>query len=106
MGKGGKGCLRGDAAVRRIRNVLGKDAAVDRHGGPALSEVVQHMVPFVAADADRPRLAKGLSVDRDGCDRLGAGEGGLVVLDHVPAIRKHVMAFDQGWIAPASVIVW
>src|SRR6266446_800882 len=89
MGEGGEGSLLGNAAPCRVGNVGGKDAAVDRHCRPALNEVVQHVVPFIPADAHRPGFAEHLSVHRDGLDRLGARECGLVVLDHGSAMREH-----------------
>ena len=58
MGEGGEGCLPRNAAPCWVGNVRGKDAAVDRHCGPGLNEVVEHIVPFVAADAHRPGLAE------------------------------------------------
>ena len=80
MGEGCKGGLPRNAAPCWIGNVRGKDAAVDRHCRPTLNEIVQDVVPFIAADAGRPGLAEQLSVHRDGRYRLGARESGLVIL--------------------------
>jgi hypothetical protein len=66
MRKGCEPSLRGDATLGWIGDVGGEVAAVDGDRRPGLKEIVQHVVPFIVADADRPGLAEQLSVHLDG----------------------------------------
>ena len=99
MREGRKLGLLGYMALRWIGDVGREVAAVDCHCGPALQEVVQHLIPFIAVHADRPGLAEQAPVHVDGRDRLGTRESGLVVLDHGSAIREHEAHGWRGGIA-------
>src|SRR5215208_6810084 len=99
MWKGGKKGLSGNVTFCRIGDVGREVAAVDRHRGLALKEVVQHVVPFVAAYPARSGLTEQLTVHFDGRDCLEAREYGFVVADHGPAVGEYEAHGRHGRIA-------